>query len=265
MIDIHSHILPGLDDGADSMEEAVAMARCAVACGIRQMVATPHVKTGLYPNKREAILTAIAQLQETLLANKIPLDILPGAEYHLDPDLAQRLTRGEILTINDRGRYLLVELPAAVVPDYTATVFYELQLLGVTPVIAHPERNAVFARDHSRLHMLVTRGALAQVTAGSLAGLFGHTATATARAFLEQGCVHFIASDAHASTGRIQYMEIAIKEATRLLGEEPGRNFVAGNPDRVVKGEPIEASEIRVITPARRSLLGFFKKTNTRR
>ena len=104
MIDIHTHILPGLDDGANSMEEALAMASRAVADGIRIMVATPHVITGLYPNSRKTILAALEQLKEALQENAIPLTVLPGAEYHLEPDLSERLVSGELLTINDRGR-----------------------------------------------------------------------------------------------------------------------------------------------------------------
>jgi protein-tyrosine phosphatase len=261
MIDIHSHILPGLDDGAASMEEAVAMARCAVAGGIRQMVATPHVKEGQYPNSREKIVDAMANLRKVLLKKEVHLFVLPGAEYSLEPDLPSRFSRGELMTINNKGRYLLVELPVAFVPDYTASVLYDLQLQGVIPIIAHPERNAVFNRDYARLYELVARGALAQVTAGSLAGLFGQTAAAAARVFLERGYVHFIASDAHASTGRIQYMETAIREAVKLLGNEAGMKLAKENPQLAVKGESIEAGEIRDRPAAKRGLFYFFKKT----
>jgi protein-tyrosine phosphatase len=264
MIDIHSHILPGLDDGAASMEEAVAMARCAAAGGIRQMVATPHVKEGQYPNSREMIVEAMANLRKVLLKKEIRLFILPGAEYSLEPDLPQRFSRGELLTINNKGRYLLVELPAAFIPDYTTAVLYDLQLQGVTPIIAHPERNAIIARDHNRLHELVARGALAQITAGSLTGHFGQTAAAAARVFLERGFAHFIASDAHASTGRIQYMENAIREAVNLLGDAAGMKLVKENPQRAVQGEQIKAGEIKESPSSRRGLFDFLKKASDR-
>lgn len=260
MIDIHSHILPGLDDGAGSLEESLAMARCATADGIRMMVATPHVITGLYPNSRETILAAVEQLRKLFKDNGIDLSILPGAEYRLEPGLARQMKRGELLTINDGGRYLLVELPAALVPDDAGQVFYELQLQGVTPIIAHPERNAVFAREPSLLHELVARGALAQITGGSLTGLLGSAAAAAARTFLKQGCAHFIASDAHASWNRAPVLATATREAVRLAGAEAAQSLVAGNPHRAVQGERIKAGEIRDIRPDRRGVFYYLKK-----
>ena len=264
MIDIHSHILPGLDDGAGSMEEALAMARCAAADGIRIMVATPHVITGLYANSREVILEAVEQIQSVLEENEIPLTILPGAEYRLEPDLGRRMARGRLLTINDGGRYLLVEMPATVVPDYAVQVFYELQLQGVQPIIAHPERNTGFAGTPALLQDLITRGALAQLTAGSLSGLLGSKAAATARTFLKLGYAHFIASDAHNSRDRAPLLAAATKEAVRLLGEEQGQSLVVRNPHRAVRGEYLDPGEIKEIRPARRSFFDFLKRIKLR-
>lgn len=260
MIDIHSHILPGIDDGASSLEESLAMARIAVDDGIRVMVATPHVITGLYPNTREMILAAMGKLQRVLLENDISLSILPGAEYHLEPDLPKRMARGDLLTVNDAGRYLLVELPAALVPEYTGRAFYELQLQGVTPIIAHPERNVDFAREPDLLHELVSHGALVQITAGSLTGLLGSEAAATARNFLKQGCVHFIASDAHTAGNRAPVLSDAARETLRLADEEEAQNLVTGNPDRAIKGERIKTGEIKDLRPAGRGFWNLLRK-----
>jgi protein-tyrosine phosphatase len=259
MIDIHSHILPGLDDGAISLEESLAMARCAAADGIRTMVATPHVITGLYPNSRETILEAVAKLQRTFLENEIELSILPGAEYYLEPDLPERMSRGELLTINDGGHYLLVELPAFFVAGYPAQVLYELQAQGVTPIIAHPERNAGFAAEPDLLHELVSHGALIQITAGSLAGLLGSAAEATARRLLKQGCVHFIASDAHSSRERAPVLTPAVREAVRLAGEEEAQSLVAGNPHRAVHGLSIYSGKIRNMDSTKRGVWCYLK------
>jgi len=244
MIDIHSHILPGLDDGAANMDETVAIARCALASGIRQIVATPHVRTRRYPGK-ETILDAISNLQKELLKKGISLSVLPGGEYRIDPELPRRFSRGELLTINDKGRYLLVELPDAYVPDYTAAVLNELQAQGVTPIIAHPERNDDFIRNHSRLYELIAHGALAQLTAGSLTGFYYPEITAAARALLEQGLVHFLGSDAHSVSGQLLHFEPGARETMRLLGEEQGRRLLKINPQRAVRGEFIEIGELK--------------------
>jgi protein-tyrosine phosphatase len=244
MIDIHSHILPGLDDGAANMDEAVAIARGALASGIKQIVATPHVRTRRYPSK-ETILDATSNLQKELQKKGINFPVLPGGEYRIDPELPQRFSKGELLTINDKGRYLLVELPDAYVPDYTAAVLNDLQAQGVTPIIAHPERNDDFIRDHSRLYELVAHGALAQLTAGSLTGFYYPEITVAARAFLEQGLIHFLGSDAHSASGQLPHFKPGARETMRVLGEEQGHRVLKINPQRVVRGEFIEVGELK--------------------
>ncbi len=260
MIDIHCHILPGLDDGAADLQESLAMGRLAVAGGIGATVATPHVITGLHPHSRETILAAVARLRADFAENGIPLEILPGAEYRLEHDLPQRMSRGELLTINDGGRYLLVELPADQIPEFTQQVFYELQLQGVTPIIAHPERNAGFAQAPDLLQALVSRGALAQLTADSLTGRLGSRAANTARAFLRQGYAHFIASDAHSSRRRAPVLTEALKEAGRLIGMDEAQNLVVENPGLAVRGQYIKSNGINDPRPAGRGAVGFLKR-----
>jgi protein-tyrosine phosphatase len=264
MIDLHSHILPGLDDGAADLKEALTMAGIAVADGIKTMVATPHVETGLYDNSRETILAAVDELRGHLQENNIPLELLPGAEYHLEPDLPGRLQRGELLTINDGGRYLLVELPAALVPEYTARVFYELQLQGVTPIIAHPERNLALTNHPSIFYELVARGAVAQLTAASFTG-GSRRAAAAARAFLAKGCVHLVATDAHNSNKRPPHLAEAGQQVAKLAGEARSVELVSGNPLRVLQGGVLETGKIEYPRQSRRSLLQRLKQLVSRR
>ncbi|WP_027356953.1 tyrosine-protein phosphatase [Desulfofundulus thermocisternus] len=237
MIDLHVHILPGLDDGAPDPGEALSMAWLAVEDGIESLVATPHIN-GQYRPERGFLLGVVEQLNNLLLKYGIPLQVLPGAEYLLEPDLPERLDRGELITINDGGRYLLVELPAAFVPPYTERVLYELQLRGVTPVIAHPERHASFCRRPELLQALVSRGMAAQVTAGSLTGMFGREAARMAFYFLEHGLAHLVASDAHSSTGRKPVLSPALAEVERRLGAEAVRKII-DNSRRVVEGQAL--------------------------
>lgn len=244
MIDIHSHILPGLDDGAPNMDVSVGMARLAVASGIRQMVATPHVKTRHYPSK-ELILEAVSKLQDELHNKGVRLPILPGAEYRINPELPKRYSKGEILTINNKGLYLLIEFSDASVPDYTVNVFDELLLQGVIPIIAHPERNNVFIKDHSRLYDLIARGSLAQLTAGSLTGYYCPVVTDAARAFLEQGLVHFIGSDAHSVSGQLPHFAPGAREILNLVGEEQGRRLLKLNSQKAIRGELIEVVDLK--------------------
>lgn len=257
MIDLHVHILPGLDDGAKNVEEALAMAQRACDDGISAVVATPHVITGLYSNTREVILSAVEHLRGLLQDNEIPLKIFPGAEYHLEPELPERLARGELLTINDTGRYLLVELPAALIPGHTGRVIYELLLQGVVPVIVHPERNAGFVREPSLLYDLISKGALAQVTADSLTGRFGSKAAVTARVLVEHGCAHFIASDAHSPRSRAPALRAAVQEASRLIGENNAQELVIKNPQHTLKGESIPTISLKEIHPSK---TGFLKR-----
>jgi len=255
LIDLHVHILPGLDDGPGSLDEALAMARCAYADGTSAVVATPHVITGLYPTNREKILAAVAHFNEILQENEITLSVLPGAEYRLEPDLPERQTRGELLTLNDAGRYLLVELPLSLIPGCTGRVIFELLLRGVVPVIAHPERNSSLAKDPSLLYDLVSRGALAQVTAGSITGMFGSAAASAARIFLEHGCAHFVASDAHSPHGRAPVLSSAAREAERLIGKANTQSVLIVNQRLAVKGEHIPTAGLKSIRPARNGLL----------
>ncbi|MQL52243.1 phosphotransferase [Desulfofundulus thermobenzoicus] len=250
MIDLHTHILPGMDDGAPEEGEALSMACLAVEDGISHLVATPHVVEGRFCPTRGGILQAVARLNELLVQYDLSLKVLPGAEYRLEPDLPDRLARGELLALNDGGRYLLVELPAAFVPPYTERVLYELQLRGITPIIAHPERNAAFCRRPALLQALVSRGVLAQVTAGSLTGMFGREAAGKAFYFLERGLAHFVASDAHSSTGRPPVISPALKEVECRLGDEAAR-WLAENSRRVLEGRGIAVEDVPERRPGR--------------
>jgi protein-tyrosine phosphatase len=240
MIDLHAHILPGLDDGSKDITESLAMARVAREDGIHTIVATPHVLPGVFDNDKNKILSAVQELNQKLQEQNIAVDILPGAEYHLEADLPLKLAQGKLLTINDNRRYLLVELPSAFIPEYTAQVLYEIQLLGVTPIIAHPERNAGFTRRPDILQEMISRGVLAQVTSASITGLFGKKIKRTAFSFLRRGLVHLVSSDAHSSKGRAPLLSQAQKEIEKYLGSAIAQFLVIQNPCFIYEGESID-------------------------
>jgi len=240
MIDLHVHILPEMDDGAKDIEHSLAMAQIAVQDGITTLVATPHVIKGAFDNSKDTILENVGNINKCLDRAGIPLQVLPGAEYHLEPDLPRRMAAGELLTINDTGRYLLIELPASMVPDYTGRVLYDLQLQGVTPIIAHPERNAGFEREPEILKNFISRGVLAQITSTSVTGLFGNTAKKTALKFLKEGYAHLIASDAHSSHGRSPVLSFAFQELERRWGTDYARTLTSSNPRLIIEGQPVQ-------------------------
>jgi protein-tyrosine phosphatase len=240
MIDLHAHILPGMDDGASDISESIAMARVASGDGIKTIAATPHVLQGVFDNGKDEILSAVEKLNKTLREQNIAINILPGAEYNLETDLPHKLARGELLTINNNGRYLLVELPSVFLPGYTAQILYEIQLQGVIPIIAHPERNSSFINRPAALKEMISRGILAQITSASITGLFGKRVQQTAFSFLKQGLVHLVSSDAHSSRGRAPLLSRAYQEIEKHMDRNYAEQIVCQNPYLIIKGESVD-------------------------
>lgn len=246
MIDIHAHLLPEFDDGPETLDESLKTARAYVDAGYTMVVATPHVIPGLYEHSRVEILNGVKALQERLEVARIPLAILPGAEYHLTNRLISLLQAGELVTLNDTGKYLLVELPVYEIPSCAPQVFFELLLAGITPILAHPERNDFLVRHPGTLGEMVRKGVMAQVTAGSLTGLFGPTSKRAANLFIKEGCAHIVATDAHGPGYRLE----AGPAAAQLLGEK-GRVFMCERPDTVIRGALLDIAACRDTASAR--------------
>ncbi|MEA4924841.1 MAG: CpsB/CapC family capsule biosynthesis tyrosine phosphatase [Syntrophomonadaceae bacterium] len=242
LIDLHTHILPGVDDGAQTVEESLAMAAIAIKDGITMVAATPHVIRGVFDNGKQDILAKVDQLNQCLASEGMSLTVMPGAEYRLEPDLPQRLADNELLTINNSGCYLMVELPADLIPENTERVLYEIQLQGVTPIIAHPERNHVFNRHPEILQSYVERGILAQVTSTSITGLFGRSIQKAALNILAAGACQIIASDGHSASKRAPLLAQACREIGYRWGTQYAQTMVNVNPDRIINGLPIPAN-----------------------
>ena len=238
MIDIHTHILPGLDDGARSMDIALHMADIAVKSGTEILLATPHVISGVFDNDKERIVNACNEFNRELENHNLTLQVLPGAEYYLEPDLPERLARKELLTLNN-GRYLLLELPGSTIPQYTAELLYNLQIQGTEPIIAHPERNMELMDAPYKLEELVGHGALTQVTAGSLTGLFGGKVKRVAFSFIENGLIHFLASDAHTNNRRTPALDAAARIIEEKYGQEFAVAMVNSNPRALLEDREV--------------------------
>src|SRR5258708_15739803 len=195
MTEIHDHCPPGVDDGPREWEEAVEVCRIAADEGIETIVATPHVLRGRWQNSSRSKLDSLIEGLREKTGGKPRLFL--GSEYFFAHDMTEVLASGNGIVPLAGSRYVLVEFASRAVPPLIEQAFYRVQLEGWTPIIAHPERNVVFQTKRDLLPLLVRLGARTQVTLGSLTGNFGAEAEQAARAWLGNGLVHFLATDAH--------------------------------------------------------------------
>ncbi len=239
MIDIHAHILPGLDDGPRDIKESMEMCRMAEEDGVKIIVATPHVKRGQYENPRKAILSKVKELNRLLQSRKNPprLSILPGSDIHLDPDLGQRLKAGELVTINDNQKYILLELPDHFLYDPTRQFIEQVIAEGTIPIITHPERNPLIQDHMEVLREFVRMGALSQITAMSITGEFGRASKKFAQKLLTHGLVHVIASDCHSAKVRPPILSRAAEAAAHTLGRETAQSMVEYMPKTIIEAK----------------------------
>ena len=243
MIDLHAHILPGLDDGPSAVADAVTMVRIAAEDGITVMVATPHMLDGIHDAQRGQILDGVRALQETLDIEGLALRLLPGADVHATADLAERVGSGEVLTVADRGKHLMVELSRDVMPQGIEKMFFSLQLAGITSIISHPERNTEVQDQPSALFPLVHAGNLVQVTAASLTGRFGRAAERCARELLAFDVVHVVASDAHDAEQRPPGLARARSVVERAMGSEKACDIFERNPQSILDSVSLRISD----------------------
>lgn len=220
MIDLHSHILPGVDDGAQTLEDSLEMARKAISQGITHLMCTPHHNNGKYNNPADRIIRDVAALQKELDQRGLDLTLLEGQEVRLTELLLTAIQRDEILFTDLDNTYLLIEFPTNEIPIYAEQVFYRLLNQGKVPVIVHPERNAVFREEPNRLVSFLEMGTLTQLTAPSIVGVFGSEIQNTARQMLEHNMLYMVASDAHNLRHRTFLMKEAYAEIRKIGGIE---------------------------------------------
>jgi protein-tyrosine phosphatase len=238
MIDLHTHILPGLDHGPSGWEESLNMARIASEDGIVALAATPHVNFQ-FRSDGERIRSAAAEFRKKLSGAGIELEILVGGDYHLTPELLGDLDG--ILTLGENGRYFLLEFPEMVIPPNSLNILKRFLERGLTPVITHPERNHHLIRQQGQLREMIEVGCVVQITAGSLTGLFGEEVMKASASFLGKGLGHILASDAHWETERPPVLSEGLEAAAGILGEEAALTMVRDNPGRILGGEDVLA------------------------
>lgn len=242
MIDIHHHLLWGLDDGAASLDTTLAMARMAAEDGITHVVCSPHAN-GKYSYDPAAVAAKITELELAFERERINLKLGRGCDFHLSYDnIEQAKVDPARYSINGLG-YLLVEIPDFGVPPGLTEVFYELQLAGLTPILTHPERNPTLQVDPQRIVDWLKCGVLVQVTAGSIAGQMGKKAERMAHELLAKRWVHFVATDAHNTTSRAPRMRAAHEAVAGKYGPDYARLLCVSNPLAAFTGKPLEPQQ----------------------
>ena len=233
MIDLHCHMLPGIDDGAPDLEVALAMARCAVADGIVTSACTPHIYPGLYENSKAGIEAAVLALQAELDAEGIALRLVVGADTHLTPTLVADLRNGLIPTIAG-SRYLLLEPPHHVAPPRFEESMFQLMAAGYVPVITHPERLSWIETHYEIFGRLSHSGAWMQLTAGSLTGRFGRRPNYWADRMLDEGLVDILATDAHHIHKRPPMLAEGRDAAAKRVGDMEAGHMVSTRPQGIL-------------------------------
>ncbi len=247
MIDLHSHILPGIDDGSKTIEDSLAMARIAVDNGTTVIAATPHVIEGQWLPEWSTIQELCADLNSQLKREKIALTVIPGAEVALNMDILTLIERPGPYCING-GRYMLVELPATHIPQFADEFFFTLQARGISPILAHPERHPEIARNPELIVDWVNKGIFMQVNGPSLVGKMGERAMKTAELLLNSKLVHFFGSDAHSPRSRTPRLTDAVEKSNIFVGEENTRQILLANPLSIINSEDITIADVQQIT-----------------
>jgi len=237
-IDLHCHVLPMVDDGPSKWDEAMDMFRQASESGTSTIIATPHGDSRGRWEKIESLEQICLELNKALKQEQIPLNLLLGMEVPLELNTVERVKNRTALTLNGSA-YILVELPFLQLPLYWEEALFQMQMGGLKPIIAHPERQAQLSKNPNLMAGVVGRGVLGQLTAGSLVGEFGPDTKKSAEILLRRGLVHVIASDAHrARQARSTDIRPGLKAAIKIVGQEQADNMTSGLPFEISRPSP---------------------------
>jgi protein-tyrosine phosphatase len=252
MVDVHCHILPGIDDGPESIETSLEMVKGAIADGITHVVATPHANDNYFFN-----FSRVQKLREELQTQIGPrLTLATGCDFHLNPENMEALRKNSDPFCINQLDYLLVEFNEYSIPPTMDQTLHDIQLLGLRPIITHPERNAILRQQSDRLAKWVRLGCFVQVTAGSLIGVFGAGPQRDSWRWMTDGLVHFVASDAHNTTSRPLKLSPAYTAVSEQMGEEQAKALFQENPMAALEGRELpyipELSEPSEARPRKR-------------
>lgn len=260
MIDLHCHIIPEVDDGSKNIKESLEIAYQLQNAGFRTVFATPHVIEGRNMLSCDRIIEGTNRVNQALQKEGLNLKVLPGAECYIFPELAKWVSVGKIMTLGNMKKYILVELPMLEVPSYTEKIFFDLQVMGITPVLAHPERNKELSDTPERLVDWVRKGVLLQLNLRSIEGRYGEGAAHLAQVLLKNQLIHGIGSDAHRSVREHSY-ENSLEALRNIVGNQMHDRITLGLPQQILDGEKIEVNiEVVKILNKNAKEQGMFKR-----
>lgn len=243
MIDFHSHVLPYIDDGAKNFDMSLDMLRVSAGNGVTHICATSHYIPGDLEQSLEKYIVKINDLRTLCRIKDIKINIVPGLELYMSPELPKLYTEKKIWGINDT-KYVLIEFPMRQIPMYSEEVFYELRLKGVVPIIAHPERNLEILQDEDILINFLNQGVLAQVNAGSLRGIYGKDIKSFAEHLVSHNMVHLLGSDGHDDAGRNTSIEAAASTINKINQEL--WEWMDSAQYTIIEGKDVEPLELKL-------------------
>ncbi len=244
IIDFHTHILPGIDDGCVTIEESLEASAILAAQGVRTVVATPHFLPDHFEASPTVIFEAVSRLQEQLRAADIEIEILPGNEIMVHQGLVDRILGGDMVPIGGKGKYILIELPLSEIPWFAMTTLDHAVELGLTPIVAHPERCLPLHKDAAEIRSWFSKGILAQLDIASLMGHHGTEVQRFAVMLIRNHMIHLVGSDLHGPSTRSRLWTEAVKKITKLGGEEYVRTITSILPGAIIRDQ-----EIRLLVP----------------
>lgn len=240
MIDIHTHLLPQIDDGSQDWDETLSLIRQGIHDGVEGAICTPHILNVLDEPFESKALFKFDQLRDLISRNSLKFTVWMGSEIHCQSIFS---TFSRIVTLNNSQKYLLMELPLTEFPSDVGEKMFKFILDGITPILAHPERNSAIMKNHEIVYQFVQQGVLMQLNAGSLTGDFGRTVKQTAVDLLDRNMVHFVASDCHSANSRPMFLSFARRFVSEKWGKKTAETLFEVNPKKVIRGEPIKVPE----------------------
>lgn len=232
-----------MDDGAEDLETSLEIARQLSLAGFNKVIATPHVFEGPEFLAPDIIRESVDLLNAELVKESIPLDVLPGAENYIFPELARYLKEGKILTLGDSHKYLLFELPMQDLPSYAEQVIFELRVQGIVPILAHPERYPIFAESPEILLEWNRKGVLMQIDLRSLEGRYGKGPHDLGIWMIQKGLVHVVGTDAHRGSHQCDGFKKAIDSLHEVIGEERFERWFKMYPQAILQGDEIRLTD----------------------